>query len=490
MPAANLVCPHCEKPVELQVTAVTRSRPCPKCEQPIMLQFTQKQGRVKRRALLVTAGGGAIDFDALKSDQPLEEPLPLPGDAFERMKADPELIAIKKRFAWSFGAVAALIVVAATGNWAHRKWWSDSKARPASAGAVSAADDGPAVNVSSAAKDSRIATAVRPEKRPSQLDFTAQENKSATGKSTIPVLDPDAGKTTPPRLSARNPVPGGLPASVGAKPAPARISGINPLGSPPARPAAAAAGEVPKSLFRVATRNAVVTVSHDLDKARAALQSFLRCSNINQRLQYIASRPQVENRARAYYSAKGDGVMEYIAIKDSAVVGSGSSSEHDVVLEDGRVRRATVIKAADGRYLVEWPSFVLESDMDWEQFIAARPSQPALFRVTAEMGDHYESSFADSKWLLCLKLHHPAAERHTPVYAYVDRKSALGREIAYWLKQDTAAAVPLTLRLKYPPDSITEDQVWVDDLVAVGWVIRDPRPVADARIGPASPPQP
>ena len=68
-----------------------------------MLQFAQKQGHVKRKALLVNAKGG-LDFEAIKNDVPVEGPQPLPGDAFERMKADPELIAIKKRFAWGVGA--------------------------------------------------------------------------------------------------------------------------------------------------------------------------------------------------------------------------------------------------------------------------------------------------------------------------------------------------------------------------------------------------
>ena len=93
MPVAALVCPHCEHPVELQVTAVTRSRPCPSCEKHIMLQFAQKQGKMKRKALLINAKGG-LDFDAIKNEIPVEEPQPLMGDAFDRMRADPELIAM------------------------------------------------------------------------------------------------------------------------------------------------------------------------------------------------------------------------------------------------------------------------------------------------------------------------------------------------------------------------------------------------------------
>lgn len=81
-----------------------------------MLQFTQKQGRVKRKALLVNTKGG-LEFETLKYDIPVDEPQPLPGDAFERMRADPELMAIKKRLALSAAVVLGLVAVATIIHW-------------------------------------------------------------------------------------------------------------------------------------------------------------------------------------------------------------------------------------------------------------------------------------------------------------------------------------------------------------------------------------
>ncbi len=109
MPATTLVCPHCEKTVEIQVSSVTRSRPCPECGQMVMLQMAEKTTKTKRRALLMTqnepvsttaTGPGAFS-----------EPQPLLGDAFERMRMDPEIHQFRQRLMFGAGVVGVLVLV-------------------------------------------------------------------------------------------------------------------------------------------------------------------------------------------------------------------------------------------------------------------------------------------------------------------------------------------------------------------------------------------
>ncbi len=114
MPVAALTCPHCETPVEIQVTAVTRSRPCPVCEKTIMLQVAGRESKTKRKALLV---GSTSPTDTMEKPEITFEPQQLPGDAFERMCADPEIQGMRRLFLGSIGAVAALIVVASFLHW-------------------------------------------------------------------------------------------------------------------------------------------------------------------------------------------------------------------------------------------------------------------------------------------------------------------------------------------------------------------------------------
>lgn len=111
MPATTLVCPHCEKTVEIQVSSVTRSRPCPECGQVVMLQMAEKTTKTKRRALLMKQNEpGSAGTGGLRTE-PAYEPQPLTGDAFERMRMDPEIHQFRKRLMVGAGVVGFLVLV-------------------------------------------------------------------------------------------------------------------------------------------------------------------------------------------------------------------------------------------------------------------------------------------------------------------------------------------------------------------------------------------
>lgn len=112
MPATTLVCPHCEKTVEIQVSSVTRSRPCPECGQVVMLQMAEKTTKTKRRALLMQQNEPPAATPASQTRvEPAYEPQPLPGDAFERMRMDPEIKQFRKRLMIGSGAVGLIVLV-------------------------------------------------------------------------------------------------------------------------------------------------------------------------------------------------------------------------------------------------------------------------------------------------------------------------------------------------------------------------------------------
>lgn len=112
MPATTLVCPHCEKTVEIQVSSVTRSRPCPECGQVVMLQMAEKTTKTKRRALLMQQNEPPAAAAASQTRvEPAYEPQPLPGDAFERMRMDPEIRQFRKRLMIGSSVVGFIVLV-------------------------------------------------------------------------------------------------------------------------------------------------------------------------------------------------------------------------------------------------------------------------------------------------------------------------------------------------------------------------------------------
>ena len=214
--------------------------------------------------------------------------------------------------------------------------------------------------------------------------------------------------------------------------------------------------------------------------ALAVAQRFLKSSTVEQQLDTVADRVVIERALREWAASHPMSSHD-----DTQLALDDSSSDQDgqwcvnATLKNGDTKQLHVV-LDQGNQRVDWPSFVAWSDMDWKQFVEQRPTGPRLFRVLADDAQHFESAFSDSKALRCMKLLNPAAPASPPIYAYVDRRSTVGSELDFLLRQTTARPVKITLRLKFPSDPVTHDQVWIENVVTSGWVFRDLRSTAQA----------
>jgi len=408
MPLAALTCPHCEKPVEIQVTAVTRSRPCPVCAQTIMLQVAEKETRAKRKALLMAP---TPPTDTLAKPDLAYEPQVLPGDAFDRMRSDPEIVRLRVRFYTHFGLVAGLVVLAAVlhqmGVWKVQEPPSLPKLP------ISEAVTG---------ESTEFFTTAQPENE----IFIAPDTPVV---STVPQT---ALRTVPQRIARlqfRN-IDGGMVTN---------------------EPISGAAANAPTS------------------GPEQVLEEFLAAATLEAQLACVLDPAKSELLMRGYYARHPVEAVPYERIEPAGSSG-GTFTEFQVVLKDGSRRFAAVVPTAEG-YRVDWASFVALGDVEWEQMCRTRPAQPVLMRVLAAPGTEFSGQFSDSGWLRCVRLVPAANPSATPVHGYVEKTSVLGRELDYWLRAADGRPVPLTVRLRYPADGSVENQAWITELVAPGWVM-------------------
>lgn len=125
MPSVSIVCPHCETRAEIQITAVARSRPCPKCGESLMLQVAERAGGTKRKALLVAEVPPVV---AAQASEDAFAQRQFEGEAFDRMRADPEVTRAGRKLFFGAVGVSALVVVVTVANvWMS---WSGAKASP------------------------------------------------------------------------------------------------------------------------------------------------------------------------------------------------------------------------------------------------------------------------------------------------------------------------------------------------------------------------
>ena len=117
---------------------------------------------------------------------------------------------------------------------------------------------------------------------------------------------------------------------------------------------------------------------------------------------------------------------------------------------------------------IDWESCVGWSEMTWQDFRSAKPETGKLFRVILSPVDYYNFDFLDeSKWQ-SYRLVSPD-QKHS-IYGYVPKDSELARRIRPGVD---ITSTELTLMLKFPKGTASNDQVEIESLVTEGWVEED-----------------
>lgn len=406
MPATTLVCPHCEKTVEIQVSAVTRSRTCPECGEIVMLQMAEKSTKTKRRALLMGQGNVPAEEDAAEKSAPVgtrgleppNDPQPLLGDAFERMQKDPEVREARRALIIGSGVVVMIVLVLIGLNMLR-------------------SDKQEAVRKEFFDDLSKAETST--EEVPQASAITREDLQLPSDPSSLVFRPPGQKQMT---TGAAMPVPGGS----------ADLSAL-------------AAGQ-------------------------GVVEKFLNAATWKERLAFVRDPKRMEPIMQSFYERNADGSTPFDSLVEATELSSGFT-QHTVVFAGGGRRVATVEHSADGAR-VDWEAFVGAGEMPWVEFISNRQAEPAVFRVLVSPAGHYEYGFGDPQSLKCYSLRNISEPGAKVLYGYVDRRSAMAREIDFWLEKSGDETVPMILSLKFPLDAPADFQVWIHQFIQPGWVVR------------------
>ena len=114
---------------------------------------------------------------------------------------------------------------------------------------------------------------------------------------------------------------------------------------------------------------------------------------------------------------------------------------------------------------IDWECWATWSEMTWDQFMAARPTEGKVFRVILSPVVYYNFSYSDdSKWK-SYSLESPDHEHM--IFGYVEKDSAIDKQIQ--LDPD-AKSMSVMLSLKFNLSSTSKNQVEIDHFIAEGWV--------------------
>lgn len=134
-------------------------------------------------------------------------------------------------------------------------------------------------------------------------------------------------------------------------------------------------------------------------------------------------------------------------------------------------RKLTFFNTAEG-LKIDWESWAAWSEMPWKEFFAKKPAEPLIFRVSLSSQEYYNMSFKDDTKWQSYQLTCPGHDKS--VYGYVERNSTLDQQLR---RPSDEKTVDLTLKLRFPTDARSDNQVLIEGIVSESWVIEsEPSP--------------
>ena len=206
-------------------------------------------------------------------------------------------------------------------------------------------------------------------------------------------------------------------------------------------------------------------------KLKPILEGFLEAKTWEERLKYCADAEMVRPLMKDYYEQNEDGPYDYqdMFVGNTVSVGKFFITS-SILMGDYSNRSFVMLREDDGSWSVDWESFVGYSTMGMVEFKNQRPTEPQLFRLTIARPrpGYFNYKFSDEQSWDCYVLY--GSDAGEVLYAYVKKFGKESSALKDVLALNEVAAV--TVMVRFPEDSPTDNQVEIVEVVGKGWVPR------------------
>lgn len=216
--------------------------------------------------------------------------------------------------------------------------------------------------------------------------------------------------------------------------------------------------ELPKAMER--------SEAEFLKLAQPLAERFLNAKRIEDLLPIVHDPRTVSPKIRAYYPTGAIESAGLVKFNSSGQLSyKGDFTAVSVETSGFGQKQLAFIDGGDG-LTIDWESWVGWSEMPWSEMMEKKPVMPLLLRATLRSVDYYNFGFSDDSRWKSYRLTSPDGE--TMLYGYVESNSLLDQQIR---PSEENATVAVTLKIHFPEDVKSKNQVIIDEFVADGWVV-------------------
>ena len=204
---------------------------------------------------------------------------------------------------------------------------------------------------------------------------------------------------------------------------------------------------------------------------KPAVEAFLNAPNWEERGRRVRDPARVLPLMEGFYQSQPDGPIPYIRIGDEEdrVDYRGNLIVLRVLLKDYSTKQVA-IEYTGSDFLVDWESFVGYGEMRPQDLRDQRPVEPVLMRVSfaPAVPPYFNYSFTDEENLECYVLTFPD---ESYLFGYTAKIGSLANRLRE-LRGDAPSSMAV-LKLRYPENAAVGDQVWIEDILAEGWILHE-----------------
>ena len=205
--------------------------------------------------------------------------------------------------------------------------------------------------------------------------------------------------------------------------------------------------------------------TNDFETAKSAASKFLSCENLEDLAPLIREPERTMPMIREYYKDTPYKPPGIIQVNEAAVSQVAKKFTSFAVILKDYSTKPIAVEITDKGPLVDWESWIGFCEIPWQTFIEQKVKEPTLVRVKIQRDHYFNFNFKDeSKWIS----YRLTRDADDPVITgYLPSGSPLTKSLSSLGNQGKTVMI----KIRFPDDIATDDQVLITDFVQEGWVI-------------------
>jgi hypothetical protein len=201
------------------------------------------------------------------------------------------------------------------------------------------------------------------------------------------------------------------------------------------------------------------------ERMKETAQAFLQAKTREEALQYAWEPERVKPLWDQFQAGQAYDAPGFSSVDEASIMAPEDGVTTCSVTLGDFSSRAMSFRLVGDTLKVDWESWVGWCEMSAREFQQQRPSQPKLFRVIVSKVRYYNFDFSDEGKWVSYRLE--SLDGQLSLYGYLPLDSPINARIR---TADDLERKQVTVKLRFPENPQTRNQVVIDSLISESWV--------------------